>query len=532
MLFKVFLGQGSIWQRWRVLWRACHAMLPTPLGLGPVELARIVVGMALALLVTAWITRGVGTGVWTLGGWQPPTATLAALSGWASWGEWGQWVGGDAAAGVPLPWMIATMGASAMLVFATPAGPMAQPWPVLAGTWLAAIIGTLAQRYVGDAAIACAIAVGATVALMAALRCMHPPAAGLAALIVLEGIDGLALLWFPITLNIVVLLLCAWGYHAATGVRYPAWRIRPKSLNVGKERSAGAGAATPHAAGGGVNDADLSAALRQYGQVLDIRREDLGALIALATHASHARRWQEAHCATLMRTDSPAVEPEVSLAQAWAHMQSRQLTALPVVDAQRRVLGVLHAQAILAHWAGTNAQSQTLETHNTDEESIAAAAAQTTSATAQANAPTSETSTATTTGWAARWRRIVRRGSGVVGQVVGAVQNLGQNLGVGALKSAAEKSSAAPRPTQPLTLQQAHSAPVALCMDRAAPCLRPESALSAALAALDSVALWPIVDAQGHLLGVLHAQDVMRRLSEPVLATQLDAHPEQKPVAQ
>ena len=38
-------------------------------------------------------------------------------------------------------WLMAPMGASAVLLFGVPASPLAQPWPVVAGNLLAAVIG-------------------------------------------------------------------------------------------------------------------------------------------------------------------------------------------------------------------------------------------------------------------------------------------------------------------------------------------------------------------------------------------------------
>ncbi|MCH1990933.1 HPP family protein, partial [Achromobacter xylosoxidans] len=47
------------------------------------------------------------------------------LAGWLS-----RWVGGHW--GIS-PWLVAPIGASAVLVFGVPASPLAQPWPVVGG---------------------------------------------------------------------------------------------------------------------------------------------------------------------------------------------------------------------------------------------------------------------------------------------------------------------------------------------------------------------------------------------------------------
>lgn len=302
------------------------AVLPAPVGLGWRDVLRLVAGVTLALLLTAWLSRGWGSGVWTLGGWQPAPSMGGVPGTWL------------AAHAQGLPWMVASLGATAMLVFGTPSSPTAQPWPVLAGTALAAIVGTLVGQQVGDAVIACALAVGVTVLLMVALRCMHPPAAGLAALIVLERLDGTGLLLYPIGPNLLVLLACAVAFHAATGVRYPAVRVI---------RPAAATAAHP----AGFVAADLDAALRRHNQVLDISRADLQALLLLTEQMAFERTIARLRCADIMSSPAFAVEPDVPLQRAWDLMQQRRIKAMPVVNAQRQVLGMLAANDFMRQWA-------------------------------------------------------------------------------------------------------------------------------------------------------------------------------------
>ncbi|WP_249292971.1 HPP family protein, partial [Achromobacter ruhlandii] len=51
-----------------------------------------------------------------------------------------EWVGHHAL-GNANPWFIAPMGACAVLLFAAPASPLAQPWPIMAGNIVSALIG-------------------------------------------------------------------------------------------------------------------------------------------------------------------------------------------------------------------------------------------------------------------------------------------------------------------------------------------------------------------------------------------------------
>ena len=83
--------------------------------------------------------------------------------------------------------MVASLGASAVLVFGMPSSPLAQPWPVLGGSTLSALVGAVCSAFIPDPALAGAVAVGLAIALMVPLRCLHPPAGALALLLVLTS---------------------------------------------------------------------------------------------------------------------------------------------------------------------------------------------------------------------------------------------------------------------------------------------------------------------------------------------------------
>ncbi len=55
-------------------------------------------------------------------------------------------------------WFIAPMGASAVLLFGVPSSPLAQPWSIVGGNVLSALIGVTVGMLVPDAALACGLA--------------------------------------------------------------------------------------------------------------------------------------------------------------------------------------------------------------------------------------------------------------------------------------------------------------------------------------------------------------------------------------
>jgi CBS-domain-containing membrane protein len=63
--------------------------------------------------------------------------------------------------------VVASMGASAVLLFAVPHGPLSQPWSVLAGHTVSAVIGIACAQWISNILLASALAVALTIG------CMH-----------------------------------------------------------------------------------------------------------------------------------------------------------------------------------------------------------------------------------------------------------------------------------------------------------------------------------------------------------------------
>ena len=263
---------------------------PAPLGIDGRERLRFIVGAVIGVLLTGLLSR------------------------------W--WAGGSSAG----PWMVASLGASAVLVFGMPSSPLAQPWPVLGGSTLSALVGAVCSAFIPDPALAGAVAVGLAIALMVPLRCLHPPGGAMALYVVLTAGDGWHLAAFPILFNVIVLLVSAVVYNGLTGRRYP----HPQRMAARTDMAQGAFTAS-----------DVDAALAHYNQVLDVSRADLEGLLHLAGRAAFQRTLGEVRCSDIMSRPPFAVEAGVSLKDAWALMRAQQIKALPVVDAQRLVVGIV-----------------------------------------------------------------------------------------------------------------------------------------------------------------------------------------------
>ena len=122
------------------------------------------------------------------------------------------------------PWLVAPLGASAVLVFAVPASPLAQPWSVIGGNLISAAIGLAMGITVKDPVAGASLGVGLAIAVMTFARCLHPPGGACALLCALgaSGPDGWTFVdLLPIAANVACLVLVGLVYNNLTGHRWP-----------------------------------------------------------------------------------------------------------------------------------------------------------------------------------------------------------------------------------------------------------------------------------------------------------------------
>ena len=225
------------------------------------------------------------------------------------------------------PWLVAPIGASAVLVFALPASPFAQPWSVVGGNTLSALVGIACVQLLGVVPWAAALAVGLAILLMFALRCLHPPGGACALLVVLGGVTDPLFALEPVLLNSLLLMLAGVAYNRATGRAYPQRGTSVPKVDEPRLRS--------------FTDADLDAVLARYNQVLDVSRDDLHVLLEQAQMQSWRRRLGQVRCADVMSPDPIAVSFGTPLDEAWALLRRHRIKSLPVVDRVRRLVGIV-----------------------------------------------------------------------------------------------------------------------------------------------------------------------------------------------
>ena len=118
-------------------------------------------------------------------------------------------------------WLMASLGASALLVFVLPGSPMAQPWAVIAGNTLSALVGICIAHLVGEPLIAMPLAASLSILGMFFLRCLHPPAAALSLIVVLGHVLHFRYAFFPVMVDSILLVVAGAAYSNLTGKRYP-----------------------------------------------------------------------------------------------------------------------------------------------------------------------------------------------------------------------------------------------------------------------------------------------------------------------
>lgn len=242
--------------------------------------------------------------------------------------------GGGAPAALAPTWLVAPMGASAVLVFAVPASPLAQPWAVVGGNTVSALVGIACALAVPDPSWAAALAVGLAIGAMFTLRCLHPPGGAMALLTAFGGVGSVGFALFPAAINSLLLVAAGLAYNRATGRRYPHGQQVP---------------AAPAAGGASFTDADLDAVLGRYNQVLDLPRDDLAAMLAAAEGEAYRRRLGALTCADIMSRDPVTVSFGTPLQEAWALLHRHRIKALPVVDRAQRVVGIVTLADFLRH---------------------------------------------------------------------------------------------------------------------------------------------------------------------------------------
>lgn len=242
-----------------------------------------------------------------------------------------------AGSGFSTPLIVAPLGASAVLLFAVPASPLAQPWPIIGGNTISAAIGIWVALNVPDPILATGLAVGLAIAAMSLTRSLHPPGGAAALTAVLVGLSGPHGGWpfpfVPVALNSVLLVVLGIALNRLAGRNYPHVPAPPAPSH---------GTADPPARERtGFRPGDVDAALSALDETYDIDRADLERLLRQVEVEAVVRETGALACRDIMSRDVVTVGASASPEEARDLLLSHAIRTLPVVGEDGRLLGVL-----------------------------------------------------------------------------------------------------------------------------------------------------------------------------------------------
>lgn len=170
--------------------------------------------------------------------------------------------------------VVASIGASAVLLFVVPHGQLSQPWAVLGGHLVSAVIGvTCAKLFLEvNIILAASLAVGLAIGAMYYLSCIHPPGGATALSAVIGGSSvhelGYQFVLTPVAISVLLILLVAVVFnYLFHWRRYPAFLYK-KALAENQ-------ASTASGASSNIVHEEFENALREIDSFIDISEHDL-----------------------------------------------------------------------------------------------------------------------------------------------------------------------------------------------------------------------------------------------------------------
>ena len=241
-----------------------------------------------------------------------------------------------------LMYLSVSMGSAAVLLFAAPHAPMAQPWPLFGGNIISALIGVTCYKLGKDPTLTAALAISISIFAMYLLRCMNPPGGASALGAVVGGTQihalGYEYVLMPIGVNILVLFVVAlFVNNLFPGRRYPLSPVNPdriKNKDISKfcwRRY--------------LEDEDIETAMDSLNTYIDADRRDLSLIFQLAEMNALRRKTGAVVCHDLM-TQPVAVQGSTSVAMAEKLMLDRQLDLIVVTDDNRNYLSTIEKSTL------------------------------------------------------------------------------------------------------------------------------------------------------------------------------------------
>lgn len=226
------------------------------------------------------------------------------------------------------PMLLASMGASVVILLFAPLSPFAQPWSFFCGHLVSAMVGMTCALYVTPFWLASALAVSMSILVMLVLRCLHPPGSATALVPVIGGATfielGYKFVLTPVLINVFTMLIMAIIVNRCLKRDYP--QLFKPIVSVNDAR---------------LSQQDVQQALKKGGEFVDVNLNQLHELLLSAEQQKLERLHGEIICADIMTKEILAVEYGDEVEIAWQKMHHEKLKAIPVVDKANRIIGIV-----------------------------------------------------------------------------------------------------------------------------------------------------------------------------------------------
>jgi len=226
------------------------------------------------------------------------------------------------------------MGATAALLFATPHSTLVQPYAILGGHFVSALIGISAQQFV-PAPYAAAVAVGGAITAMHLLHCLHPPGGATALYAVTGGPAiwdlGFSYVLTPVAVNTGLMLLMGFVIN---NLRAPG-KLYPAPLPV---------AATPPTSTQEfqrVTPDDIKEAVTESGTYIDVTEEDLLSIYQAAEGNFFKRLLSTYLVESLSLGRTATLGRNASLIDVLQGLAVSETGCVIVLDPDRKVEGII-----------------------------------------------------------------------------------------------------------------------------------------------------------------------------------------------
>ena len=226
--------------------------------------------------------------------------------------------------------LVAPLGATAVLVFAVPNSPLAQPWSAVVGNAASAVVAVAAVTLV-PAPWTIGVAVGGAILAMMALRALHPPGGAVALLAALDPEAareaGISFALLPVGATTALVVVAGLAFNRLTGRAYPFRQAAPPSSKPDPRL--------------GLTTDELSALLTRFHQDTNLGVADLGRLLAAAEAEAARHRFDGTTCADIMTAKLITVAPDTPASTVAELFRGHAIKSIPVVDEAERLQGVI-----------------------------------------------------------------------------------------------------------------------------------------------------------------------------------------------